>query len=249
MKIAGAACRIRPPGLPIARVAATLRFVARSAAGRRPKAVATPDRGRRQPPPSASPSRKTSCSSRACAITRSGCSSSSRSCSASASSSSASARACRAALGDLIRNNGSSSVASVNDAQKKVDANPKSAAARLDLSRAYQTDRQSRQGDPAAREGDEAEAEEHRLPERAGRASYTTQASDAAGDRVGREHRVPVGLRDHVARVGDDPAVLPGRPARPDDPGRRQQARPGCERQGLDGPERRRGHLREDRRS
>src|SRR3954453_2597344 len=43
-------------------------------------------------------------------------------------------------VADLLRNNGSSGVASVSDAQKEVGANPKSAAAQIALSRAYQAD-------------------------------------------------------------------------------------------------------------
>ena len=41
-------------------------------------------------------------------------------------------------VADLIRSNGSSTEASVGDAQKKVSANPKDAQAQLELSRAYQ---------------------------------------------------------------------------------------------------------------
>ncbi|MGZ4387716.1 MAG: hypothetical protein ACXVZO_12355, partial [Gaiellaceae bacterium] len=41
-------------------------------------------------------------------------------------------------LGDLLRNNGSSGLPGVSDAQKKIAQNPKSAQPYLDLSRAYQ---------------------------------------------------------------------------------------------------------------
>ena len=81
-------------------------------------------------------------------------------------------------LGDLIRNNGSSGLASVNDAQKKVDANPKSAAALLELSRAYQTSSNLDKAIPPLVKASQLKPKnQDYLNELAG--LYTTQASDA----------------------------------------------------------------------
>src|SRR6476659_3423220 len=126
-----------PPGLPIVRVAATLRFVARSAAGRRPKPVATPQRGRRQPPPPRQPRPEDlmffpRLRNHAkwmfvflalvfgVGFVIFGVGSSLPS-----------------GVADLIRNNGSSTAASVSDAQDKIDKSPKDATAQVELSRAY----------------------------------------------------------------------------------------------------------------
>ncbi len=81
-------------------------------------------------------------------------------------------------LGDLIRNNGSSGVASINDAQKKVDANPKSAAAQVELSRAYQADSNLEQAIPPLVKATKLKPKnQDYLNELAG--LYTTQASEA----------------------------------------------------------------------